>query len=250
MGENTNLVEYQHPELYDLENPDFEPDGLLYLAIAREMGGAILELGCGTGRFTIPLAQQGLEITGLDIAPEMLAAARRKAGALPIQWVEADARYFQLNRQFKFIFESGGTFMHMLSNDDQLAFLAHVRRHLAPGGRFVISLFFPHPERMRTDLEENDWFTYQDQQGGTVRVSGTDQYDQLRQVKTETAIRRVTSLDGTEIVYIAPLQLRYTFPQEMEGLLAQAGFKIIERFGAPDRSPLTDASPYLIYLCV
>ena len=92
MPENSNLEEYLHPDLYDLENPDFEPEGLFYLDLARETGGAVLELGCGSGRLTIPLAQRGLRMTGLEIVPGMLAAAREKAGDLPIEWVEADAR--------------------------------------------------------------------------------------------------------------------------------------------------------------
>lgn len=94
------LEEYLHPDLYDLENPDFEPEGPFYLSIARETGGPVLELGCGTGRYTIPLARAGLAVTGLDRTPAMLDEARAKAGDLPIQWVEADARDYQLGPLF------------------------------------------------------------------------------------------------------------------------------------------------------
>ena len=250
MVNHSNLEEYLYPELYDLENPDFEPEGPLYLSIANEMGGPVLELGCGTGRYTIPLAENGLEITGLDVVPGMLALAKTKAGNLPIQWIEADVRDFHLDRKFNFIFESGSVFMHMLTNADQLAFLARVREHLAPEGQFVFSLFFPHPGGLYTNAEEKDWFTYQDSKGSTIRVSGTEKYDELRQVKTETAIRHIVSSDGHEIVHVAPLQLRYTFPQEMEGLLDRTGFDVKEHYGSPDRSPLTDDSRYLVFVCV
>jgi SAM-dependent methyltransferase len=63
----TNLEEYLYPDLYDLENPDYEQEGSFYLSIAREVGGPVLELGCGTGRVSIPLAQNGLVVTGLDV---------------------------------------------------------------------------------------------------------------------------------------------------------------------------------------
>jgi len=249
MVDHSNLEEYSSPELYDLENPDFEPEGSFYLSIAKETGGPILELGCGTGRFTIALARNGLPITGLDAAPGMLALARLKAGDLPIEWIEADARDFHLGRRFKLIIEGGSVFMHMLTNADQLTFLARAQEHLAPDGRFALSLLFPHAARLRTDLEEKEWFTYQDGQGGTVRVSGTDEYDELRQVKTETAIRRIVSSNGEETVRIAPLQLRYTFPQEMESLLGRAGLEVKERYGGPDRSPLKQNSQYLVFVC-
>jgi SAM-dependent methyltransferase len=249
MNSDPNFAEYLHPELYDLENPDFEPEGPFYLSIARETSGPVLELGCGTGRMTIPLAREGLEISGLDAVPGMLALAREKAGDLPVEWIEADARDFHLGRTFRLIFESGGVFMHMLSNADQAAFLARAREHLAPGGRFVVSLFFPHPGGLHTDLEEKEWFTYQDGQGRAVQVSGTEAYDELRQVKVETAIRRVTEPDGSQTVHVAPLALRYTFPQEMEGLLERAGFDVLERYGGPDRSPPSAESTYLVYVC-
>lgn len=249
MPEIDPWAEYRDPVLYDLENPDFEPEGSFYLSIARELCGPILELGCGTGRMTIPLAQNGLELTGLDAVPVMLRRAQQKAGGLPIDWVEADVRSFRLGRQFRMIFECGSVFMHMLTRSDQQAFLARVRAHLAPGGRFVFSLFFPHPDDLRSVAEEEEWYTYQDNLGRTVRVTGTDHYDELRQVKTETAYRRIFGPHGEETVSVAPLSLRYTFPQEMDGLLDHAGLRIVERFGGPDRSPLTDASRYLVYLC-
>lgn len=69
------LAEYSEPELYDLENPDFDPDGSFYLALTRQYSGPVLDLGCGTGRITIPLARYGVAITGLDVVPEMLARA-------------------------------------------------------------------------------------------------------------------------------------------------------------------------------
>src|ERR1041385_2429439 len=116
-----NLEEYANPDLYDLENDEFEPDGPFYLALAQRIGGRVLEIGCGTGRIPIPMAQQGIEITGLDITPNMLEWARRKAGDLPIDWIQADARSFALDQKYQFIFESGATFQHMLERTDQEA---------------------------------------------------------------------------------------------------------------------------------
>jgi 2-polyprenyl-3-methyl-5-hydroxy-6-metoxy-1,4-benzoquinol methylase len=62
-----NLEEYADPEIYDLENREFEPDGPFSLGFATKLKGPVLELGCGTGRVTIPLAQHGVDMTGLDL---------------------------------------------------------------------------------------------------------------------------------------------------------------------------------------
>lgn len=142
-----NLQEYTDPALYDRENADFEPDGPFFLALAQQLAGRVLELGCGTGRITIPLAQAGIPITGLDLMPPMLARAKEKAAGLPIEWaiewVHGDVRTFDLGRQFSLIFESGALFQHLLETADQEAMLARVRARLEPDGRFVIGSLFP-----------------------------------------------------------------------------------------------------------
>jgi ubiquinone/menaquinone biosynthesis C-methylase UbiE len=80
-------------------------DVSFYLSQAQMARGPVLEIGCGTGRVTIPLAEAGVEITGLDVSASMLAEANRKAqerGAT-VGWIEADARHFDLGRRFAFI---------------------------------------------------------------------------------------------------------------------------------------------------
>jgi hypothetical protein len=82
-----------------------------------------------------------------------------------------------------------------------------------------------------------------------VRVSGTQQYDRIRQVKTETAYRRWWDADGQEVVRCAPLMLRYTFPQELDALLRYNGFTVTDRLGDWDGGALTRESGYLICVC-
>jgi SAM-dependent methyltransferase len=244
-----NLVEYADPQIYDLENHEFEPDGPFLLEIAKRASGSVLELGCGTGRLTIPPAQNGVDITGLDVVPGMLEYAKQKAGALPIQWIRADAREYQLGRSFRFIFESGGVFQHMLTRPDQEAFLARVREHLEGDGLFVCTSIFPHPDLLSTVDIEKDWFITQHPEGWEIQVSGTEYYDDVRQVKVETAYRRWKDTNGQEFEKIAPLSLRYYYPQELEALLYYNGFKVLERYGDHDSRPLTNESRMLIYIC-
>ncbi len=244
----TNLEEYDDPEIYDQENADFEPDGEFYLAYAQQIGGAVLELGCGTGRITIPMAQQGVDITGLDIAPQMIARAKSKAQQLSTQWITADTRDFALSRTFRLIFESGATFQHMLTQGDQENMLARVREHLEPDGCFIVGTIMPNIDLLKDEVEQ-EWFTYTQGDKQEVRVSGTQHFDWLSQIKTETAIRRWKDLNGQEIVKHAPLSLRYTFPQEMEMLLRHNGFIILESFGDWDKSTLTQASGHIIHVC-
>lgn len=244
-----NLIEYANPQIYDLENSEFEPDGPFLLEIARKAGNPVLELGCGTGRLTIPMAGQGVDITGLDVVQGMLDRARQKAGELPIRWVLADVRSYHLGRSFRMIFESGSVFQHMLTRADQEAFLARVREHLDDEGLFVFGTFFPHRDQLENVDVEKEWFTTQHPDGSEIRVSGTEYYDELRQVKVETAYRRWTDAGGREAVSVAPLSLRYSFPQELEALLHYNGFTVVKRYGDNDATPLTNESRLMIYVC-
>jgi len=102
-------------------------DGTILLNLARQAQGPILELGCGYGRITIPLAQRGVQDrTGLELSAPPLAYGRQQAADLPIQWVEADVRDFHLNRRYPFIFARGDVFNFMLTRIDQEAMLARV----------------------------------------------------------------------------------------------------------------------------
>ncbi|MEZ0324489.1 MAG: methyltransferase domain-containing protein [Fimbriimonas sp.] len=63
-------------------------------------GASILDVGCGTGRHSIELARRGFQVTGLDLSSGMLDQARKNAGSLPIEWVQADATDFDLGSRF------------------------------------------------------------------------------------------------------------------------------------------------------
>jgi SAM-dependent methyltransferase len=243
-----NLVEYSQPDLYDLENPDFEPDGSFYLALTHQFPGPVLDLGCGTGRITIPLARQGVSITGLDVMPAMIARAQSKTADLPIRWIQADARTFHLSTQFQLILDTGATLQHLLERADHEAVLARIREHLAPDGCVVFHTFAPHPTRL-ADLGEHDWFAYADLSERMIRVSGSVRYEHQRQVFHEDAIRRWQDQTGQEVVRFAPLARRMFFPQELELLLHYNGFLVTQQYGNWDGSPITNESELMIMVC-
>ena len=101
--DHNNLEEFSDPINYDFEDPS-DTGVAFYSALAQEAGGPVLEIACGTGRVTIPIARLGFHVTGLDIVPGMLEQARRKSAGLPVRWLEGDARTFALPEQFRLIF--------------------------------------------------------------------------------------------------------------------------------------------------
>lgn len=249
--EQDYLGEFNDAINYDLEVGGDDPSHHFYAALAKEIGGSVLEVACGSGLVAIPLARQGIPLTGLDIAPAMLAQARRKSAelGLSVRWLDGDARNFSLGEKFNLIYMTGNAFQAFLNNADQNAMLQSVRRHLAQGGVWAFETRNPLWEDLTTDLNETDWMTYTNDKGYSVRITETREYDHVAQVLIYRLFRRWQETDGPKErrTHIA---IRYTFPQELIALLENNGFRILHQYGNWDKSPLTKGSPSIISLCV
>jgi SAM-dependent methyltransferase len=243
-----NLEEYVDAETYDLEHPRWGPEGPFYLEFARQASGPVLELGCGTGRLTIPFAQEGIDMVGLDVVPQMIARAREKTGDLPIKWIESDVRTFDLGTQFQLIFTTGFVFHHLLNRPDQESMLQRVREHLAPNGQFVIDIWFRPPTSMG-DVHEEKRSSQIGADGQNVSVSEVERYDSLLQHFEQTICRRWHDSEEGTITRSTKLTYRYVFPQEMEALLHYNGLQVISRYGDWDRGPQTGKRGCHIYVC-
>src|SRR5262249_42907932 len=113
-----------------------------YRSLARETGGPVLELGCGSGRVLLPVASDGLACTGLDASHEMLESLRLKQPPANVRLVEGRMEAFEFGRErFALIYSAFRAFQHLLGVSEQLACLAGVRRHLAPRGLFAFDVF-------------------------------------------------------------------------------------------------------------
>src|SRR5215213_144084 len=185
--DHDNLEEYADPVDYDRQ--DSSDTGVaFYAALAQETGGPVLEIACGTGRATIPIARRGFAVTGLDIVPGMLERARSKSAGLPTRWVGGDARSFDLGERFRLIFVTGNAFQSFLTRADQEALLERVRAHLHDEGLFAFETRNPRWNadtssatgdlwaNLETRDAEEDWQTYTDSSGRHVRVSKTQVY--------------------------------------------------------------------------
>ena len=116
-GDSSTLAYDELADYYDLVHAQVTSDIPLYLSLARESGGPILELGCGSGRTLVPLAEAGFEIVGLDNSKAMLAWARERirAGGLEesIDLVEGEMISFDLGRRFPLITVPFNAWMHL-----------------------------------------------------------------------------------------------------------------------------------------
>jgi SAM-dependent methyltransferase len=257
MIDHNNLEEFADPVNYDMADPS-DTGVAFYSALAQEAGGSALELACGTGRVSIPIAKLGFPVTGLDIVPGMLERARSKSVGLPVRWVEGDARTFDLGERFRLIFLTGNAFQAFLTNADQEALLQRVRAHLHDEGLFAFETrnpLLPNSKTreglfvtLETRDEEVDWPSFINADGYEVRVSTTQVYDHVAQIVHLTGYKRWR--EGEEAhAAITRTALRYTFPQELAALLHYNGFTIMRQYGDWNEEPLTATSPSIISVC-
>ena len=234
---------------YDHYAPGVEGDIAFYVERARAADSPVLELGCGTGRILIPMAEAAVEVVGLDASPDMLALAEHKlAACLPdvrrrVGLVRGDMRDFELARGFGLVTIPYRAFLHNLDADDQLRTLTRVREHLVPGGRLIFNVFDPDVGK----LAAGRWLMPAGRRrtfvhpltGNQVRVQEDFRYDLDRQLVDGAFV--FEELDAATGAVVAttrsPLTLRYVFRYEMEHLLARAGFEVDTLFGDFGGSP-------------
>jgi SAM-dependent methyltransferase len=239
---------YDHPDLYDA----LLPVGAhlpFYAGLARQQGGSVLEVACGTGRITIPIALNGHPTTGLDRSRAMLdsAAARASAANAPVAFVQGDMRDFALGRHFDLIFVARNSLLHLLSTEDLLAAFAAIRRHLAPNGLFAFDIFNPDPRLLATPAGQRfPVMEASTPQFGALSVEQTSDYDSATQVNHATWY--ISTHDQRD-AWVVPLVLRSIFPNELPLLLSAAGLELTSRFGELSGAPFGRGSRIQLCLC-
>jgi SAM-dependent methyltransferase len=231
---------YQH-------SPQVGRDIDFYRALARECAGPVLELGCGTGRVLLRIAEDGFPCTGLDASRHMLDALRAKSRFPNLRLVHAPMQRFDLGHdRFTLIFSAFRAFQHLYTVEDQLQCLACVRKHLAPGGALAFDVFAPRMGRLAAADPGEQFDARFELDGETVerwaRVT-PDPVAQLLEVQFRYERRRGGERVGAEE---ARFKMRWFWRFELEHLLARAGFSEVTIYGDFDRRPVGADTPAFI----
>ena len=221
-------------ERYDESAADmFEPavvDPVVDVLADLAGHGAALELGIGTGRIALPLAQRGVRVHGIDLSGAMVARLRAKPGAEQIGVTIGDFAATTVEGRFSVAYLVFNTIMNLTTQDGQIACFQNVAAHLEPGGCFVIEVMVPALQRLPP--------------GETVRAFnvsptrlGFDEYD----VASQGLISHHYSVvDGDLDVLSMPF--RYGWPSELDLMARLAGMTLRERWGGWRREPFTSDS--------
>ena len=235
--------EYDDGARYDAEYGGIDDDGRFFLDLARNCGPRVLDLGCGTGRLAIPLCRSGKKVTGLDAMPSMIDHARRKAGDLPIRWVDGDFRSYELGESYDLAISCAHAFQGLLTEDDQRRFLDCTARHLALSGVLAFDTRNPSPIHLEAPDEEQYWQSFVDPAGDTIDSSGTQRYDPATGLMRYDVFR--TNRRSGERTF-AHITIKFTSLERLRQLLADSGFGIEQVYGTHRRDPWTPEAPEIV----
>lgn len=241
--------------LYDLDPRDIMRDDIpFYRKRASEVGGSVLELGCGTGRVTLPLTEDGHEVWGLELSQEMLAQLKEKAARLPasvasrLHVCHGNMASFDLGRTFDLILAPFRSFQALTDRSKQERCLECVQGHLSARGQFLMHVLRPFRVLDETWVqpESMDWEVIDPRTEKRVRrYQRRTHIDLERQLLSVDLIYRI---DGTADEIVEPLSLSYFYEEQMRSLLQVKGFCITAQFGYFDERPIADG-PEMIFVC-
>jgi SAM-dependent methyltransferase len=241
-------------EFYDFVPPYRErADVAFYVDAARESGGPVLEVGCGTGRVLIPTARAGIDIVGVDASPRMLEILRRRLQQEPsdvqarVRLLEGDMRRFSVDRHFRLATIPFRPFQHLLTVNDQLACLRSIHQHLAADGLLVFDIFNPSLDMLVTkpvgeEFDADREFITDDRRR-VFRRGRIVAHDRFTQVTQHELIYYITHPNGPGERLVHAFSMRNTFRFEAEHLLVRAGYDVEHLYADFDRRPYGSKYP-------
>jgi SAM-dependent methyltransferase len=238
---------YDDPERYEAEVAPFHADLNWYLKRVQELSQPVLELGCGTGRLLFLLAANGIEIDGLDNSVHMLARAKTRALLLGptiasrVNLYQKDMRSFALRRRYRVVLAPFNVLMHLHTDEDFLACLRCIRRHLEDNGTLIFDVSNPQQALLETVGEQRPV------EQRSIRIRGLSYLQRERHLYNPSSGLSVTTYtfdpEGhDEAAFTTALSLRMYPPSQIEQLLQSGGFTIINRYGDFSNNPLSESS--------
>lgn len=243
-------------DVYDSVYSYVRDDIPFYVEEALAAGGPVLELGCGTGRVTIPIAEAGVDITGVELSTGMLDVARRKAAALSEdskpRLVAGDMRELGFGgQQFHLIIIPFRGFLALMTVEDQMSALSSISSNLVPGGKLIFDVFVPDLDMLvqAGDTSYHLRDVVDAETGRRLVLWHQSAYDNHAQIIDARIIVEELDEAGTvEGRYYRDFELRYAYRWELQHLLTTCGYVVDDLYGDFERTLFDEDSKDMVWV--
>ncbi len=227
-------------------------DVQMYVDLAVKNGAEVLEYGVGNGRVALPIARHGVKVTGIDHSAAMLTDLRsRLEDEAPevrsrVTLKRGDMRTVNVGKKFSLITCPFNAVLHLYTRPDVERFLACVRAHLKPNGRFVVDMSVPTEDDLTRDPKKAYTApSFVHPSVGKVRYTEHFDYDSIRQVLFVSM--EFHPFDKKIPEFSTPLVHRQFYPQEWEALMHYNGLEAVAVHGDFHGGPLTKKSDLMVW---
>lgn len=223
--------------LYDGLFDNFVEDIDFYVNLGKKVNASILELGCGTGRLTLPLARAGCRVIAIDRQQDMLNILREKLKKETqevrenVQIIKEDFRKlkYPFGCKFKLILLPFNLFLNLVAQKDQLSALKNIRKHIDDKGLLVIDLNLPNVEKMiKEDGKMKFFYNTSKIHRKTIIEYYCTKYNFPNQTEKVSSIMEEVGSDGTAKKFLTKDTLCFVFPKEMKLLLELTNFNLTD----------------------
>lgn len=240
-------------EYYELDKPTAPEDALkCYLQYAKEAKGPILEPMCGTGRFLIPLLEQGYSVTGFDYSFHMLELCRKKCKEriLTANLFEDTFETFSPPEKYGLIFIPSGSFCLLTTPLQISQALKLVSSWLTLEGKFVFEIETLKAIDAPQGVWKGSWINKPD--GSQIVINTLSRFDEVSSIQTVLCRYELWEQNAISRTEVEDFRLRLYKPGEIEQLLKQQGLKVIGRWQAEPhvRQNANEDAAVILYECI
>ncbi|HSR67531.1 MAG TPA: class I SAM-dependent methyltransferase [Acidobacteriota bacterium] len=224
----------------DYQALGYDEDIDFYVNAARRSGGPVLEMGCGSGRVLLPVAEAGVAVHGMELSGDMLERLETEAGQLeeatrPLAtWQQGDMRRDRAQGRYPLVTAPFRVIQHLLTRQDQRAWLQNVARHLTPGGRLIFDVFQPDYSIISDDSGEPfKELDYTDNGSGKriTRHAQVRHQPEIQLFDLKLVWREYDSQGQQTGTEETSFRMRWFVKGELENLLELEGFRVAEFWG-------------------